>query len=222
MLDGLFEVPQMARYIDMPIQHASPRLLRAMNRPYTAQRVREQCATLRQRVPDITLRTTVIVGFPGETERDFEDLCRFVDEVRFDRLGIFTYSQEPGTPAATLAGRPRSSTALRRLQALTDLQMHWSGERAAARIGSRVRLLVDAPVEPTDIASQPLAQGTVVQGRSQAEALDIDGTIFVEPGSLPPDALRPGQFVEVEIVAADVHDLRARPLGPLVETASAP
>jgi ribosomal protein S12 methylthiotransferase len=209
MQEELFEVPKVVRYLDMPVQHASPRILRAMRRSYGPDRVRSQCAALRERIPGIVLRTTVIVGFPGETERDFEQLCRFVGDVQFDRLGIFTYSREPDTPAAALPGRPRASTASRRMQVLSELQMHVAAERAAARLGSRVRVLIDGPVPEEERAAQPIADGTVAVGRTEGEALDIDGCVFVEPsGPVPPPA---GRFLWAEIVAADVHDLRARP-----------
>ena len=213
MLAGLFDTPKVVRYLDVPVQHASARILKAMRRPYAPDRVRAQCAELRERFPGIVLRTTVIVGFPGETERDFETLCRFVDEVRFDRLGIFTYSREPGTPASTRRGRPRASTASRRMQTLSELQMHIAAERAAARVGGRVRVLVDGPVPPEDRAGQPLAAGTVAVGRSEGEALDIDGCLYLEPA---PGGATPatGTFVWAEIVAADVHDLRARICAP--------
>jgi ribosomal protein S12 methylthiotransferase len=152
----------------------------------------------------MTLRTTVIVGFPGETERDFERLCRFVTEVQFDRLGIFTYSREPGTAAAALRARPRASTAARRLRELSELQMHVSAARNAARVGSRLWVLVDGPVPEEDRASSALAAGAGAVGRSEAEALDIDGTIFLD-GQAPA-----GSFVWARITAADVHDLHAR------------
>jgi ribosomal protein S12 methylthiotransferase len=213
--EGLFEVPKVVRYLDMPVQHAAPRLLRAMRRPYTAEHVRRQIDGLRRRVPGITLRSTVIVGFPGETERDFATLCRFVQEARFERLGIFTFSREPGTPSYTLPGRPRASTATRRLQELSELQLHLAAEHAAARVGTRVRLLVDAELSSAEAAehASPLAAGAVALARSEGEALDIDGHVYLEPGAAADGgAGAPGCFVEAEIVAADVYDLRARPV----------
>lgn len=206
---GLFRVPKVTRYLDMPIQHVSARLLAAMHRSHSPRRLRDQVDWLRANVPGIALRSTVLVGFPGETERDFAALVRFLEEVRYDRLGVFTYSREPGTAAYELERRPRASTAMRRMQIVTELQMHVAGERAAARIGTRTRVLIDAPVGGDE---SPLAAGAVVQGRSEAEALDIDGSIYVEAGDLPPEALVPGRFVDVEILDACVHDLRARPL----------
>lgn len=209
LLHGLFEVPKVARYLDMPIQHASAPLLKAMHRSHTPERVRDQIEWLRRNVEGIALRSTVIVGFPGETDRDFEVLVRFLAEARYDRLGIFTYSREPGTPAYDYRPRPRASTAMRRMQILTELQMHVAGERAAARVGTRVRVLVDAPVDDPE---SPIAAGTVARARSEAEALDIDGCIYVEAGERSLEDLAPGRFLDVEILAADVHDLRARPV----------
>jgi ribosomal protein S12 methylthiotransferase len=205
---GLFQLPKMTRYLDMPVQHASTRLLRAMHRPYTATSLRRQFLELRQRIPGLTLRTSVIVGFPGEGESDFLALVRFLEEIQFDRLGIFTYSREPGTPAYGLAGRPRASTVSERLQALTELQMHLAAQRARARVGTRARVLVDARLEKNAEETSPFARGAVAIGRSEGEALDIDGLVFLEGG---PD-LQPGRFVDVEILDADVHDLRGRVL----------
>lgn len=207
LLAGLFQVPKVLPYLDMPVQHASTPVLQAMRRPYTAARVREQLASLRATVPGITLRSTVIVGFPGESERDFETLCEFIAEVRYDRLGIFTYSREPGTPAADLPGRPRASTAARRLHALTELQMGIAAEHTARRVGSRVRVLLDAPVTAEEAAESPLARGAAFRARSAGEALDIDGVIYVEGGG---PEIGPGAFVDVRLMAADVFDLRAR------------
>jgi len=194
----------------MPVQHASPRILRAMRRGHGPDRVRRQVEWLRAQVPGITLRSTLIVGFPGETEKDFEFLCRFVQEVRFDRLGIFTYSREPGTPAYGLIGRPRASTAERRMHLLTELQMQIASEQAAARVGARTRILVDALVSREDELVSPLAHHAAAVGRSPGEALDIDGVIYLEAGPAGDPAPRPGCFVDATLVAADVHDLRAR------------
>jgi ribosomal protein S12 methylthiotransferase len=210
MLQDLFRLPKMARYLDMPIQHAVPRLLRAMRRGYGPERIRDQVAQLRAGVPEITLRSTVIVGFPGETERDFAALCRFVDEVRWDRLGVFAYSREPGTPAYDLAGRPRATTAAERLHALTDLQMQIAAERSAARLGRSVRVLVDAPCNADERRESPLAAGAAVRARSEGEALDIDGAVYVEPDG--ETTLAPGTFVDVRITGADVFDLAGRPV----------
>lgn len=209
MIRGLFEVPQVVHYLDMPIQHASDRMLRAMRRPYNAARVRRQVDELRERVPDMTLRTTVIVGFPGETERDFVTLCRFIESTAWERLGIFAYSREPGTAAFGMRGRPRTSTVARRIHELTDLQMQIAVARNAARIGSRPRVLVDAAYNPdaeSGALRSPLARGAMAVGRSQAEALDIDGTIYLHARG----ELRAGEFVEARIEDADAFDLRGR------------
>jgi ribosomal protein S12 methylthiotransferase len=206
MLEGLFRVPKVLPYLDMPIQHASPAVLRRMNRPYGPERVRAQVEQLRAAVPDITLRTTVIVGHPGETGRDFDRLARFLDEVPFDRLGIFTYSREPGTAANDFGGRPRASTATARLHALQDMQMHRAAARAAARVGSEVRVLVDAPVDDDASRDLPIAAGATAVGRTAGEALDIDGAVYLESGRF-----EPGSFVRARVVASDVYDLRARP-----------
>ena len=208
MVDGLFRLPQMARYLDMPIQHVVPRLLRAMRRGHGPERIRDLVARLRAVAPEITLRSTVIVGFPGETERDFEALCRFVDDVRWDRLGVFTYSREPGTPAYDLPARARASTAAARLQMLTELQMQIAAERNAARVGRRLRVLIDGAIDDDERDESPLARCARVRGRSQGEALDIDGVVYVT--AAPGAALAPGTFVDVEVVRADAFDLLGR------------
>jgi len=208
LASGLFRLPKMARYLDMPIQHAVPRLLRAMRRGHGPDRIRALVERLRSEVPGMTLRSTVIVGFPGETERDFTALCRFVDEVRWDRLGVFAYSREPGTTAFAMPGRARASTAAARLHALTELQMQIAAERNLARVGRRLRVLVDAPVTEEERAESPLARVAAVRARSEGEALDIDGCIYVEPGTA--HTLAAGTFVDVDVVAADAFDLGAR------------
>jgi ribosomal protein S12 methylthiotransferase len=213
MMTGLYELPHVARYLDMPMQHASDRLLRAMRRPYSVEHARRQFLWLRENVPGISLRTSVIVGFPGETEADFRRLCRFVEEVQFDHLGIFTYSREPGTPSYDMRPRPRQSTSQRRLQELGELQMHIAGARATARIGSSVRILIDAPasaLRQPDVLLPDFAAGCVAIGRSEAEALDIDSTIWIDPGNLDAADLRPGTFLTATVTDAEVHDLRVR------------
>jgi ribosomal protein S12 methylthiotransferase len=213
MMHGLFTLPHVARYLDMPVQHASDRLLRNMRRPYSVDHARRQFLWLREHVPDISLRTSVIVGFPGETEADFRALCRFVSEIEFDHLGIFTYSREPGTPSYDMRPRPRFQTAQRRLQELNDLQLHISSARARRRVGSTVRILIDAPassLHEQDILLPAWAQDCAAVGRSPGEALDIDSTLWVDAGGIPSEDLRPGTFVDATIVQADVHDLQAR------------
>jgi ribosomal protein S12 methylthiotransferase len=212
LLEGLFSVPKVVPYLDLPVQHASDRLLRRMNRPYTAARVREQVGWLRAHVPGITLRSTVIVGFPGETEADFAALARFVAEVRFDHLGVFTYSREPGTQSFDLSGRPRRSTAERRLHALVEIQMQVAARRSAGLLGAEQRVLVDARLQGPDPEGAPLAAGAVALGRGEGEALDIDGAVFLEAGEVDPEAIAPGRFVAARVTAVDVYDRRARVL----------
>ncbi|UCE01928.1 MAG: 30S ribosomal protein S12 methylthiotransferase RimO [Candidatus Latescibacterota bacterium] len=210
MLQHLFETPKVVPYLDIPVQHASARILRAMRRPYTPARVRAQLHALRSRQPEITLRTTVIVGFPGETEVEFGKLLRFVEEMRFDRLGVFAYSREPGTPAFDLRGRPRRHTVARRMHELVELQLHLAGQRSAQRVGTRTRVLVDCRLDAAAMAAEAggaCARGAVAVGRSAAEALDIDGAIYLD-GDV--GVLEPGTFVDVEITRADVYDLRGR------------
>jgi ribosomal protein S12 methylthiotransferase len=210
MLQHLFETPKVVPYLDMPVQHASTRILRAMRRPYTPARVRAQLQALRSRLPEMTLRTTVIVGFPGENEAEFNTLLRFVEEMRFDRLGVFAYSREPGTPAFELGGRPRRDTVARRMNELLELQLHLTGQRSAQRVGTHTRVLVDSRLDAAAVAADggsACATGAVAVGRSAGEALDIDGGIYLD-GDV--GLFEPGTFVDVEITRADVYDLRGR------------
>ena len=193
-------------YLDMPLQHGSDRILEAMRRPERQAVIRERVAWLREEVPDVTLRTTVIVGFPGESEDDFRTMLDLLEELRFDRVGAFTYSVEDGTRAADLPDQIPDSLKRERLEQLMDVQRMISAERNEAMIGQRFRALVD------EVLDDPGPFGTAAGGRpvgvarTVGQAIEVDGVTHVHPF----DGLAPGQFVTVEIEDAEEYDLIAR------------
>ncbi len=182
-------------YLDIPLQHGSPRVLKAMRRPAAAENTLERIKTWRSICPDITLRSTFIVGFPGETDEDFEIMLDFLQEAQLDRVGAFTYSPVDGAAANALADPVPEELKQERLQRFMHAQAEISEQRLAAKVGKTMTVLIDEVHDEAVIA------------RSAADAPEIDGQVI-----LPPDAGRPGQFVEVEITEADEHDLFAKPL----------
>jgi ribosomal protein S12 methylthiotransferase len=157
--------PRVLPYLDMPIQHGSDAVLARMRRPERAHTIRERVARLRTMVPDVAIRTTCIVGFPGETERDFEQLCDLLEEVRFERVGAFTYSPQEGTSGALLDDDVPMPVKRDRLERLTELQRSITTERYERHIGQRVRGVIDR-IDP--VTGEPV-------GRLIWQADDIDG-----------------------------------------------
>ena len=190
--------PRIVPYLDLPLQHGSDRMLEAMRRPERRATIRERVGWLREAIPGLTLRTTVIVGFPGETEEDFEELMDLLEEIRFDRVGAFAYSIEEGTRAATLDGHLSESLKRDRLEALMDVQRGISLDRNLEHVGTRVPLLVERRLDDDPDA--------VASGRTEGQAADVDGVTYLLDLA---DAV-PGEIVEVEIVDALEHDLIGR------------
>lgn len=184
-------------YLDMPIQHGSDAVLRAMRRPERRETIRERVRWLREAVPDLTLRTTVIVGFPGETEDDFQALLDLLEELRFDRVGSFPYSAEEGTPAAEMEDQVPDDLKRERLEALMDLQREISFELNLVQVGERTTALVDRVVDDDPEYA--------FQARTVGQALDVDGVTHL----LPAPGVAPGDLVEVKIVDALDYDLIA-------------
>jgi len=182
-------------YLDMPLQHASDAMLRRMARRVTRTETETLLGKLRAQIPGLTLRTTFLTGFPGETEDDFEQLLAFVREQRFERMGVFTYSLEPDTPAALLPGRVPAEVMEERRGRLMELQQEIAFEWNERQIGRTLEVILDQPVE---------GQKNVWVGRSQADAPDVDGLVFVTGDK---QRLRTGDIVPVEIVAAQEYDL---------------
>jgi ribosomal protein S12 methylthiotransferase len=180
-------------YLDIPFQHASPRILKLMKRPGAIDKVRERIHRWREICPEITLRSTFIVGFPGETEADFEELLDFIDEVELDRVGAFAYSPVEGAAANALPDPVPEEVKQERLARFMALQAEISEDKLAAKVGSVQKVLVD------------LIDGELAIGRSMADAPEIDGTVQIQDGA--EHGLRPGQFVDVRIMGSDEHDL---------------
>ncbi len=189
--------PRILPYLDMPIQHGSDRILRLMRRPERRATILDRVAWLREAIPGITLRTTVIVGFPGETDDDFRQLLELLEEVEFDRVGAFAYSLEEGTRAAEMDGHLDEDVKRDRLEELMELQRGISFDRNLAMLGRRATALVDR--RSTD------DPGYVAQARTTAQALDVDGVTWLKGPASP----APGAIVEVEIVEALDYDLVA-------------
>ncbi len=220
--DALVEVmageEKIAKYLDMPLQHASDRLLRSMKRGRDSGFLRELLAKLRARVPGIALRTSLIVGLPGETEADFEELLGFVREQRFERLGVFEYSREEGTPAAEMADQVPEATKRERWNAIMEAQRSIAAEHQQGLVGRRLQVLVEGASEETE---------HLLAGRNAQQAPEIDGLTYVNEVAIPGEedaVLHPGELVTVEITDAGDYDLvgravardgrPARPLAP--------
>jgi ribosomal protein S12 methylthiotransferase len=185
---------KIAHYLDVPIQHASDRMLKAMNRRDNQSSIRSVMARLRQAMPDLILRSTVMVGFPGEREDDFADLMDFLREIRFERLGCFIFSPEEDTPAFTMKPRVRKPTAERRYRELMALQQQIAAECTRRRIGQIVPVTLESLDE----------RGIFYIGRSYGEAPDVDPVIYVAAST---DDLKLGQTVPVRIISHDDYDM---------------
>ena len=188
--------PRLLPYLDMPIQHASDPVLRRMRRPERMASLREKISWMRSSVPELTLRTTVMVGFPGETDEDFQRLLDFMEEIRFERLGAFSFSPQDGTRAAAMEERfVPAGLAAERLEELLEVQRAISAERMAAEVGRRRAAIVDRVGEDPFRAT----------GRIASQADDVDGTTDL----LSREPLEAGLLLEVEVREAEDFDLRA-------------
>lgn len=194
VMRAIAEHPQICRYLDMPLQHAHPDTLRRMRRPPDTAKTEALIRELRSTVPNIALRTTFIVGFPGETREEYHALLSFLERMEFDRAGFFRYSQEPGTPAATLDGQVSERVKQRRFDEAMALQQRISTDRNRRWVGRSLRMLVEGSGTAEDGA--PL-----VAGRSYRDAPEIDGLVWAR-GSAPA-----GSFVDVWIERATPYDL---------------
>ena len=202
-LGAMADCEKVCKYVDLPLQHASNPVLKRMKRPGTRRHYDALLSRIRSRVPDVALRTTFIVGFPGETARDLDELLSFVEEQRFDHLGVFTYSHEEGTSAHGLIDDvPAKEKGLRRNRVMA-LQKRLVSKRQTDRIGGTARLIVDGPSGDHDL---------VLKGRLMTQAPDIDAAVYLT--ECDPSRFRAGDFAEVEIVGANGYDLIARPSLP--------
>jgi len=202
-LDAIADEPKAVNYLDMPLQHASQNVLKLMKRGGNRKSLERLIERVRKRVPNIAVRTTFITGFPGETEADFEELMAFIKNVEFDRVGVFTYSDEEGTPAFDLPNKVPHRTAARRRTSLMKVQSRISKRRNKARVGDVVRVLFEGESKESEL---------LWQGRIETQAPDIDGCVLIND---VPDGLLPaeGDFVNVEITEAHEYDLIGRICG---------
>lgn len=195
--DELIEViksePKICRYLDIPIQHASDAVLRRMGRRTTNSDLRNIIARLRSEIPDIALRTTLITGFPGESVDDHEILMDFVDEMEFDRLGVFTYSPEEDTPAASMEGQIDEETKLSRRDEIMELQQEISFEKSQRLVGRRLEVIIEGKAADED----------VYVGRTYMDAPGVDGYIFINSD----EELMSGDFAYVRVTKALEYDL---------------
>ena len=199
-LDVLAEEPKAVKYLDMPLQHASQNVLKLMKRGGNRASLEKLIKRVRDRVPGIAVRTTFITGFPGETEKDFEELLGFVKNVEFDRVGVFTYSDEEGTPAFDLPNKVEPKIAKQRRARLMKEQSRISRKRNKAKIGQLVRVIFEGESNESEL---------LWQGRMETQAPDIDGCVLINDapeGFVPP----PGEMVNVLITEAQEYDLVGR------------
>ncbi len=190
LLEYIRDSKSICHYLDVPIQHISNRILESMNRRMTRQDTENVIKRIRSIIPDIVLRTTLMVGYPGETEKEFQELKDFVAETRFNRLGVFSYSSEENTPAFNLPNRVHYRTAERRQREIMELQEQISYELLQGYVGK----IMPVMIERTD--------SDLFEGRTQYDSPDIDGLVFIENGKG-----QVGDIVQVEITSSDIHDL---------------
>lgn len=199
LIEAIKNEPKVCHYLDMPIQHASDNILKCMGRRTSKQELTDIVAKLRREIPDIALRTTLITGFPGETDVDHEEVMQFIDECEFDRLGVFTYSREEDTVAAQMPDQIDEEIKEKYRDELMQLQQEISADRSAAMIGRIVRVMIEGFI-PED--------NTYV-GRSYKDAPNVDGLVFVECDR----ELMSGDFIDVKITGSTEYDL----IGTIVE-----
>lgn len=197
LVDVLANAKKILPYIDMPLQHINDNMLRRMSRRVTRSQTEALIQKLRDRIPNLTLRTTLITGFPGETEDEFAELVQFVEQQKFDHMGVFTYSFEPDTPSGRLPDQISDEVKEDRRERLMAAQQPIAFERSQQQLGRQVEVILDQPVD---------GEENVWVGRSKADAPDVDGVIFVTGGE---QALASGNMVLCEIVASQGYDVAA-------------
>ena len=202
LIETMAKHPQIVKYLDIPLQHGHRETLKRMKRPANVEWVYETLASMRAAIPNLSVRTTFIVGYPGETDEEFDGLLKFVNDLQFDRVGAFKYSYEIGTPSALLAGQVADDVKEARYNALMELQQGISLARNQALVGKTLPVLVEGHAQAEDEDGNPLPTALSL-ARSYRDAPEIDGYVIVE-GSLPP-----GEIVPVRITGATTYDLMA-------------
>ena len=196
ILEAMASEEKVVKYVDIPLQHASESVLKRMKRPTGKGNLLGMVERIRQRVPGVAVRTSFIVGFPGETEKDFEELLSFVDAAQFDNVGVFTFSDEEGTTSFDLPDRVAPRVKESRKRRLMSLQKKIAARRNRRRVGETVEVLVEGTHADTDL---------LLRGRLSTQAPDIDGSVLINDGSAAP-----GDFVTCEVTEAHPYDLVAR------------
>jgi ribosomal protein S12 methylthiotransferase len=201
ILDAIAECSKVVKYIDLPLQHAADEVLRRMKRPGTGRSYEQLLARIRERVPGVSLRTTFIVGFPGETDEEFAELLAFVRKIGFDHVGVFTYSHEEGTTAHDLVDDVPAATKKKRRNALMAAQKRIVVRAQKRRVGVQVQVMVDGQSPDHEL---------VWRGRLSGQAPEIDPIVYLTDAN--PDTLKPGLLLQAEIVGSREYDLVVRPL----------
>lgn len=192
IFDAMASLPKVCNYLDMPLQHANNAVLERMRRQITKDETLELIAIARQKVPNLTLRTTMLVGFPGETEAEFEDLCDFVEQVKFDRLGVFQYSHEEGTRAYESEDDVPQEIKAERAASLMEIQQEISFEKNQEKIGKTYKVLFDRK------------EGSYFVGRTEGDSPEVDNEVLIPAAS---QYVRVGDFASVRITSAEEFDL---------------
>ncbi|HDZ77185.1 MAG TPA: radical SAM protein, partial [Candidatus Omnitrophica bacterium] len=190
---------KVCKYIDLPIQHINNRILKLMNRNNAKHEIISLIKHIRKEIPEVTIRTSVIVGFPTETDTEFEELLDFIREIRFERLGAFIYSHEEGTPAYDFSGQIDEAVKQKRFDALMQEQLSISGEVNRDKIGK----IIDVLIEKEEEGCVPLSPEARYVGRSHADAPEVDGCVFVKSD----DKLSCGDIVKVKVIKSYEYDL---------------
>jgi ribosomal protein S12 methylthiotransferase len=203
VLEAMAECEKVCRYVDLPLQHASADVLKRMRRPGNRRSYDALLQRIRERVPGVTMRTTFIVGFPGETEASFAELEAFVEDTRFDHVGVFTYSHEEGTRAFAVADDVSADTKRRRRDRLMARQRRIVAETQRSRVGSEAAVLIDGPSGEHEL---------VLQGRLEGQAPEIDPVVYLT--DCDPSEYAPGDLIRARVVGAQGYDLVVTPVSP--------
>jgi ribosomal protein S12 methylthiotransferase len=203
-IEAMAACEKVVRYIDLPLQHAAAAMLKRMRRPGTRKSYEALLGNLRHALPGVTLRTTFVVGFPGETEADVDELVDFIKTIEFDHVGVFTYSHQEGTAAASLDDDVPEAVKRKRQKRVMQVQQRIVARRQKARIGQMVRVVVDGPSKEHDL---------VLQGRLPGQAPEVDPVVFFT--DCDPTEFPPGTYVDAEVVDAAGYDLIVRPVEAL-------
>jgi len=199
LVDIIAREPKIVKYLDMPIQHTHDRVLKSMNRRLTKAKLFDLITKLRQKIPGVVFRTSIIVGFPGETDAEFQELCQDIETLNLDHVGVFRYSKEEGTKAAEMDDQIHANTKRKRAKILTEILQRQAQARNEKYIGKNVIVMIEGISEETEL---------LLQGRMPTQAQEIDGHVLINDiESLGDLQLKAGDFIEVQITEAMPHDL---------------